>query len=78
MDKIIRYRNLQTKSLEDFVEEILKKPSCKYCSYHDECQEMMGMENIDEEFEGYGCTAFDNTVEDLTKLYLKEYSLVTT
>jgi len=75
MDKIIRYRCKQNVSLDDFVENILKHPKCKYCVNHDECQELMGLEDIEEELGIYGCAAFDNTVEGLTELYLKDFSV---
>lgn len=78
MDKIIRFRSPQTKTLEDFLEDVIKTPCCKYCEYHDECQEMMGMESIEEELGGYGCSAFDNTVEELTKHYLRDYAVSNT
>ena len=69
---------MQSKSLDDFIEDVLKTPCCKYCGSHDECQEMMGVDSIEEELGGYGCSAFDNTVEALTKHYLKDYTVTKT
>ena len=42
MEKITRYRNIQTKTIDDFIEDVLKKPSCKYCSSYEDCKEIMG------------------------------------
>lgn len=72
MDKIIRFRNTQPLTLDDFIDEVLDKPSCTYCQYIDDCIESMGDDILD--VIGHnGCTAFDNTVEGLTKIYLLKY-----
>ena len=77
MEKIIRFRNSQPITLDDFIENVLDKPSCKYCIYFKDCSENMGsdvIESIGEE----GCTAFDNTITGLKEIYLKEYVTVGT
>lgn len=76
MEKLIRYRGTQKLTLDKFIDDILKNPLCKYCSSHDECQEMMGVTSIEEEIGEIGCGAFDNTIENLTNFYLKDCSTV--
>jgi len=73
MEKICRYRKAQPITLEQFLENILDNPCCKYCTCHDECQEMMGLNNIEEDLGGYGCSAFDNSIENLALAYKEEY-----
>ena len=73
MEKINRYKKTQAITLDNFLEDILDNPQCKYCLSHDECQEMMGIDNIEEDLGGYGCSHFDNTIEGLIKRYQLEY-----
>jgi hypothetical protein len=74
MDKIIRFRQTQPITLDGFIEEVLDKPSCKFCKYIEECSENMG-EDVMEAIGDSGCGAFDNSVEELKKIYLKKYCI---
>ena len=72
MERIIRFRLTQPLTLNDFLDEVLKNPTCEYCIYHQECADHMGIETM-AELEGYGCSSFDNTVAGLTKIYNQKY-----
>ena len=77
MERIIRFRNTQPITLDDFIEAVLDNPSCKYCQYLDDCTESMG-EDVVESIGDGGCTAFDNSIIGLKELYLKKYCLIPT
>jgi hypothetical protein len=74
MEKIIRFRNTQPITLDGFIEEVLDKPSCKYCQYIEECTENMGQDVL-ECIGDSGCSAFDNSINGLKEIYLKKYCL---
>ena len=69
MDKIHRYRNTQEISFDDFVNDVIDKGVCKYCNSYEECLEAMGGNNM-ESISGNGCAGFDNSVEEIKKIYL--------
>lgn len=71
MDKIQRYRAVQTVSFEDFFNIVTDTGVCKYCDSYEECREAMGDENL-ECISGNGCSAFDTSVENIKKFYLLE------
>ena len=70
MNKINRYRKTQTISIDDFLLKAIEEQSCKFCKYHDECKEYIT--DIDE-YEITGCTAFDNSIENLEQIYFNNY-----
>lgn len=70
MNKINRYRKTQTISIDDFLLKAIEEQSCKFCKYHDECKEYIT--DIDE-YEITGCTAFDNSIENLEQIYINNY-----
>lgn len=72
MERIVRYRTTQSITPDEFIEEILKKPSCKYCQYLEDCTENMG-EDVLECIGDGGCSAFDNSIENLINIYHKQY-----
>ena len=72
MNKIQRYRPTQAITFEDFFNTVTDNGICKYCSGYQECLEAMGEENV-QSISGYGCSAFDNTVENIKQFYLIEY-----
>lgn len=72
MEKIIRFRDSQPITLDDFIEDVLDNPCCKYCIYLSDCTENMGADVVASIGEG-GCTAFDNTITGLKNIYLKKY-----
>ena len=71
MEKIKRYRPIQSMSFETFFNMVTDKGICKYCSTYGECLDIMGEDNL-EALSGNGCGAFDNTVENIKKIYLIE------
>ena len=71
MDKIQRYRTTQTVSFEDFFNEVTDSGICEYCDSFKECIEAMGEDNI-KVISGNGCSAFDNSIENIKKFYLVE------
>ena len=73
MDKIKAYRRTQPITLEQFINDVINNTNCKYCINHDECKEAMGVDDIEEEIGVFSCAAFDNSIETLTKHYIKEY-----
>ena len=77
MEKIIRFRNTQPLTLDDFIEDVLNKPSCKFCQYLEDCSENMG-EDVLEAIGDSGCTAFDNSIENLKSIYLRKYCTIGT
>ena len=74
MEKIIRFRNTQPLTLDDFIDEVLDKPSCEYCIYEKDCQESMGEDLVEIIGSCNGCTAFDNTITRLKDIYIKKYT----
>ena len=76
MQKIFNIRASQPVTLEGFYEEVLKSPSCEYCSYKSECEADMGFDII-ETLSEYSCACFDNTLEGLADIYKKKYVLGT-
>lgn len=77
MEKIIRFRNTQPLTLDDFIEDVLNKPSCKFCQYIEDCSENMGADVL-EVIGDSGCTAFDNSIENLKSIYLRKYCTIGT
>ena len=77
MDKIKRFRNTQIISFDDFLNIVIDTGICKYCSLYEECLEAIGEDNIDT-ISGNGCSAFDNSVDEIKKIYLVEQCLKTT
>lgn len=73
MDKIKEFRRTQSITLEQFIEKAINDTNCKYCTYHDECKEYMGVESIEDEIGVFSCAAFDNSIEGLKTHYIKEY-----
>ena len=73
MEKIIRFRDTQTITLDDFIEQVLNKPSCAYCQFYDVCSEDVGCD-MTEVIDG-GCSQFDNSILGLKKIYLKQFSV---
>lgn len=73
MDKINRFRKTQTLTPDSFIDNVLEHPSCRYCQYYEDCKEAIGEDNMEYDIGLYGCTAFDNSVEALEKIYKKEY-----
>ena len=71
MERIFRFRRTQPLTLDDFIDEVLDAPKCKYCLYLADCTENMGEDVV--EALGTGCTAFDFSLDDLKKKYIKEY-----
>ena len=71
MEKIKQYRAVQTVSFEDFFNIVTDTGICKYCNSFNECCEAMGENNI-EAISGNGCSAFDNSVDNLKKYFLLE------
>ena len=72
MDKI--ERPTQTITLDDFIEEVLNNPKCKYCKYQEECKNDIGVESLEEVVgPDYGCKAFDNTTDNLLKFFKNNY-----
>lgn len=69
MDKIKRYRTVQTVSFEDFFNIVTDTGRCEYCDSYADCVEAMGKENV-EAISGNGCSAFDNSIENIKKFYL--------
>jgi hypothetical protein len=69
MEKIKRYRAVQTVSFEDFFNMVTDKGICEFCDSYNDCVEAMGTENI-EAISGNGCSAFDTSVENIKKAYL--------
>ena len=76
MDKIKRFRNIQTVSFDDFLNVVVDTGICKCCESYEECLEMMGESNM-EAISGNGCSAFDNTVDNIKKIYLVEQCIKT-
>jgi hypothetical protein len=77
MDKIIRIRNTQPLTLDEFIDEVLDKPNCNYCMYKEDCVELMG-EDLMGIVGNNGCSAFDFTLNDLKNKYIKKYSQIGT
>ena len=71
MDKIIRYRTAQTVSFEDFFNIVTDTGKCEYCNSYNDCLEVMGLDNL-QAISGNGCSAFDNSIENIKKFYLLE------
>jgi len=71
MDKIIRYKPTQKQSFEDFFNIVTDTGICKYCLGYEECKDIMGEDNI-QAITGNGCSAFDNSVENIKQIYLLE------
>ena len=71
MDKIQRFRLTQKQTFEDFFNFVTDSGLCKYCDSYEDCCEAMGQENVDS-VSGNGCSAFDNSVENIKKFYLVE------
>ena len=71
MEKIKRYRNTQKQTFESFFEEVTDSGICKYCSSFNDCLTVLGEESIDS-ISGNGCSAFDNSIEEIKKFYLIE------
>ena len=71
MERIIRYRNTQTVTLDDFIELVLNKPNCSYCQYYQECSENVGCDMC--EIMDEACSSFDNSIIELKKLYFQKY-----
>lgn len=69
MDKIIRYKPIQKQSFEDFFNIVIDTGVCEYCTNYDECVETMGADNL-QAISGNGCSAFDNTMENIKNIYL--------
>jgi len=69
MEKIIRFRESQKISFEEFFNTVTDAGICKYCSSYDECVEYIGEENMDC-MTGNGCSGFDNSIENLRRFYL--------
>lgn len=71
MEKIKQYRTVQKVSFEDFFNIVTDTGICKYCDSFAECMEAMGEDNM-EAISGNGCSAFDNSVDNLKKYFLLE------
>ncbi len=69
MDKIRRYRTAQSITFEDFFNLVTDTGRCEYCDSYEECKEAMGEDNI-EAISGNGCSAFDNSIENIKRFYL--------
>jgi len=67
--KIKRFRETQTISFDDFFNDIIDNGICEYCNSYEECSEAMGKDNV-ELISGNGCSAFDNSVDNLRKIFL--------
>ena len=71
MDKIIQYRPTQKQTFEDFFNIVTDTGICQYCLGYEECKDVMGEDNI-LAMTGNGCSAFDNSVDNLKQIYLLE------
>ena len=72
MERIVRFRDSQPVTLDEFIEKVLDFPNCHYCENYEECLENMGEDVMEGMGEG-GCSAFDNSIIGLKKIYLKKY-----
>ena len=77
MDKIKRFRDIQTITFDDFFNIVTDTGICKYCDSYEECLEAMGEDNINA-ISGNGCSAFDNSVDNIKKFYLIDKCIKTT
>lgn len=71
MDKIIRYREIQKETFEDYFDKVVTTCICKHCDNYNECLEYLGEENM-ECLSGTGCAGFDTTIEKVREQFLKE------
>ena len=70
VNRIIRYRKTQSVTLDDFITKAIDEQKCKNCIFYEECKHYMP--DIDT-YDITGCTAFDNTIENLENIYKKQY-----
>lgn len=70
MIQLNRYRKTQPITVDDFITNAIDEQSCKNCIFHDECKEYIT--DIDD-YEITGCTSFDNSIENLEKIYINTY-----
>ena len=73
MERIIRFRETQKTTLDEFLEQVLNKPTCAYCQYYDECSESIGSDIS--EMLNEGCSNFDNSIVGLKEIYLKQMAV---
>ena len=73
MERIIRFRETQKTTLDEFLEQVLNKPTCAYCQYYDECCESVGSDIS--EIISEGCSNFDNSIVGLKEIYLKQMAV---
>jgi hypothetical protein len=76
MQKTFNIRASQPVSLEDFIDSVLKHPTCEFCTYREECEEDMGFDIL-ETLGEYTCACYDNSIEGLTRIYRKKYAIGT-
>lgn len=76
MQKIFNIRASQPVTLETFIDDVLKNPTCEFCIYREECEESMGFDIL-ETLGEYTCACYDNSVEGLTCIYKKKYAIGT-
>lgn len=70
-NKINRYREVQSISFEEFFNTVTDTAVCEYCDSYEECKDYMGEDNM-EVISGYGCSAFDSSVEKIKNHFLLE------
>lgn len=69
MEKINRYKPTQNHSFEEFFNLVTDIGICECCQSYEECKELMGEDNI-KSISGNGCSAFDNSIDNIKKIYL--------
>lgn len=77
MDKIINNRTSQPESIEQFVDRILKNPTCEYCIYRQDCESEAGFDMV-ETLGDYSCSYYDNSVDNLIDIYKLKYHTIGT
>jgi hypothetical protein len=73
MERIIRFRDTQRLTLDEFIEQVLDKPTCAYCKFYDECSDDIGYDISEVITEG--CSNFDNSIVGLKEIYLKQMAV---
>lgn len=70
MIQIKRYRKTQPLTMDDFIDNAIEEQACKNCVFYEECKSYIP--DLDD-CNITGCKAFDNSIENLEQLYIKQY-----
>ena len=56
--------------MDDFIDNAIEEQACKNCAFYEECKSYIP--DLDD-CNITGCKAFDNSIENLEQLYIKQY-----